>query len=101
MDEIKELWNIKKLAAPNITQALNKEGNEHFIVIDDDSTIIRMMNSKGQIYVVAGFRCKILTSRDGRKYYSCDEPLHPVTCKIENIRDRFVLEHIKPKLFKN
>jgi len=100
-DPIRDIWIKGKLDPPSVTLALNKETNQSYIVIEDDSTIIRLMNSRGHIYVVAKFRCEILTDSNGTVYYYCSEPIHPITCsKIEGNRDRYVLDNIKDEVFR-
>ena len=99
-DPIKQIWQAGKLEPPKVSLALEKESSQQFIVIDDNSTIVRLMNQTGQVYLVAGFRCEKLTDKKGMTYYSCGLPMHPVTCKLEGTRDLFAYNNIKPRLFK-
>ena len=100
MNPIAKMWKDGNFKPPLITSGINENTREQFIVVDDDSTIIRTMNQNGQIFVVAGFRCSIKTAPDGRKYYLCGNPMHPVTCsKINNPRDKFAVNTIKPIIF--
>lgn len=88
------------MVAPKYNFAANSETGEQYIVIEDGGTIMRLMNSKGQIYVVAAFRCKVATASNNQKYYSCGVPMHPVTCsKLVEPRDLIALEQIKPRVF--
>ena len=98
--DFKSIWKSGKNTPPKIGFGVSTDSGEQFIVLEDDSTVIRLMNKKGQIFVVAAFRCQQQTSADGRKYYSCDSPIHPVTCsKLVNDRDIFALKKLKPVFF--
>lgn len=100
MDPIVDMWEKEGYKSPKITSGVNGETSEQFLVLEDDSTIIRLMNKNGQIFVVAGFRCQVKKSPDGRKYYLCGNPMHPVTCsKLDNPRDRFAVDKLKPIIF--
>jgi len=83
---IENEWKKSKLQPPKILRAQNNSG-EKYLVIEDDSTIFKLINKSGQIYVVAAFRCQIIQN----KYYLCGDPIHPISCsKIDNPRERFV-----------
>lgn len=100
MDPITNMWKKAGYNPPKITSGLNGETGEQFLVLEDDSTIIRLMDKNGNIFVVAAFRCTVNKSADGRKYYLCGNPMHPVTCsKLENPRDKFALDQLKPFVF--
>ena len=60
MDPVRQLWSRAvfraKFTPPTVLYAFNKAG-ERFIVISDNSTIYRIMNRQGQVFMVAHFRC--------------------------------------------
>ena len=68
--EIERLWKKGNLKIPKIVIAENAKSGETYLVIEDDSTIYKLINKTGQIYVVAGFRCKVLINERNERYYS-------------------------------
>jgi hypothetical protein len=79
-------WKKSGFTAPKVMTAYNNSG-EKFIVIEDDTTIIKLINKNGQIYVVAAFRCQYDKTRNA---YLCGDPIHPISCsKIDNPKERF------------
>ena len=99
MDPIRQLWLQGVFEAtfkpPNILYAYNSTG-EKFIVIDDNSTIYRVMNSRGQVFLVAHFRC--VPDPTG-KFYTCGDPMHIYSCtkNTEEI-DHYAKTVILPKV---
>lgn len=80
-------WKKSGMNPPKVMRAASNSG-EKYLVIEDDSTIFKLINKSGQIYVVAGFRCKL--NKIGNEYL-CGDPIHPISCsKIDNPRERFV-----------
>lgn len=100
-DPVRKLWLQAKFESnfkpPNILYAFDKN-NEKFVVISDNSSIYRLINSKGQVYVVAHFRC---TKDPNNKYYICDEPMHIISCKKHSHEeDQYANDVILPVVFK-
>lgn len=98
-DEITKLWREANFTPPNVNYAVNSLNGDTYLVIEDDSTIYRLINSSGQIYVIAGFRCDRISSkefRNGEPFYSIKVPvLHFVMCsKIDSSRDRFAIDSL-------
>ncbi len=84
-------WKKRNLKAPRVLRAFNVNSKEKFLVVDDDSSIFKLMNKSGQVYVVAGFRCQAVRDETNQLIYSCTEPIHPISCsKNENPREKFV-----------
>ena len=89
--------NKRDQLLPEVYYAVNSKNGDTYLVIEDNSSIYRLMNKAGQIYVIAGFRCEKVSSSkflSNTPFYSIRDPiLHPVTCsKLESSRDKFVLE---------
>jgi uncharacterized protein YpiB (UPF0302 family) len=100
MDPVRQLWNKAKFKTnftpPNILYAFNKSG-ERFIVLDDHRTIFRIMNSQGQVFVIAHFRCVKDTNN---QYYTCDEPMHIISCtKQDTDIEQYANNIIRPVVF--
>jgi hypothetical protein len=94
---MESVWRKAGFEAPNILTAINEKTGERFIVIEDDSTIIKLMNKRGQTYAVAAFRCEVKQDKNN-EYYACGEPLHAIGCsKVEGARDRFVFDTLRLK----
>ena len=83
-------WRASGITAiPKVFLAENEKSKEKYIVVDDHSTIIRMVGRNGQVYMVAGFRCETKKGPNG-PYYSCKEPIHVIGCsKLDDPRDVF------------
>lgn len=96
---MEKLWKDSGFETPSVFYAVNAKSGETYLVIDDNSTIIRLLNKDGNIYVIAGFRCKKHFSSkflNGTPFYSCEDILHPITCsKIDSLKDKFVLEKLR------
>ena len=100
MDPVRKLWSQAKFktvfAPPKILYAFDRN-KERFIVISEDSTIYRIMNARGQVFMVAHFRCA--TDKDN-KYYTCDGPMHIVSCtKYKEDEDQYANDVILPMVF--
>ena len=96
---MEDVWLESDFQPPNVFYAVNAKTGDKFLIIEDDSSIYRLINKAGQIYVVAGFRCEKIIVRDflnGTPFYSIRDPvLHTVMCsKIDSNRDRFVIDHL-------
>ena len=108
MDPIRQLWSQAQFRSPftppNILYAFNKN-NEKFIVINDHTTIYRIMNSRGQVFMIAHFRCvKAGDDKNNRdnNYYRCDEPMHIISCtKYSLDEDQYAFDVILPQVFKS
>ena len=85
-------WKKGKLKPPKVFRAFNVNSRERYLVVDDDSSIFKLINKSGQVYVVAAFRCQIVRNSDTQElFYSCNDPIHPISCsKNENVREKFV-----------
>ena len=98
-DPIKTIWIQGGYQSPNITLAVSKRTGEQYIVVDDSTTITRLMNLAGQIYMVASFRCQPTRDQTGREYYTCGDPIHPNFCSGYTRQSyRFVADNILPRL---
>lgn len=100
MNPVRQLWSQAKFRTqftpPNILYAFNKTG-ERFIVINDHSTIYRIMNSQGQVFMVADFRC---VKEPNNQYYTCDDPMHIISCtKYTTDQDQYANDVIRPVVF--
>lgn len=91
-------WEKSGFKKPKVLIAVNVNSGEKFIVVEDDSTIYKLMNRTGHIFVVAKFRCSLQHDKTG-SYYSCSDPMHPISCsKLEHPREKFaetLLEFLK------
>jgi len=101
MDPIRQLWSQGNFRAlftpPKILYAFN-ENDERFIVIKDDGTVYRLMNSRGQVFMVAHFRCEI--DKNGQ-FYRCKGLMHIVSCtKHSSDVDQYANDVIVPSVFK-
>ena len=102
MDPVRKLWTDAKFKTkftpPTILYAYNKTG-EKFIVISDNKTIYRLMNAKGQVFMVAGFRCR---KNQTNEYYTCDDPFHIVSCTKNILEEEdYANNLILPVVFKS
>lgn len=99
MDPIRQLWSQAKFRTsfnpPKILYAFDRN-NERYIVINDHSSIYRIMNARGQVFLVAHFRCQ----RDpSGQFYRCDDPLHIISCsKHELEEEKYAQDEILPML---
>lgn len=98
-----EIWKEAGFDAPKVSYAVNPNNGDTFLVIEDNSTIYRLVNSSGIIYVIAKFRCKKVTDpdfMDGTPYYNIEDPImHVVLCsKIDSDKDKFAIELSKEYL---
>ena len=95
---MQDKWKKSGFRMPKVMLARNENSGESFIVVEDDSTIFKLMNKTGHIFVVAGFRCKLESDQNG-SYYSCGDPMHPISCsKLEHPKEKFaesLLEYLK------
>ena len=97
---IKKVWTDGGYEAPNIIMGINESSKEKYIVIKDDSSIYRMMNFKGEVYMIAGFKCKVVKDDNGLEYYECTDSFHPISCSsYTNKKDAYGNDNIIP-LFK-
>ena len=96
MEEIRNLWVKGGYTPPTITIAYNEEA-ELFLVLSDESTIIRLMNIKSKIYAVAKFRCK---SDEAKTYYVCGNPMHIISCTktLETDKEKYAAGTVLPYL---
>lgn len=99
MDKLIAAWKQANFPPPSIFYAVNAKNGDTYLVLEDDSTIYRLINKLGQIYVIASFRCDIVslpTFMNGTSFYSIHDPvLHTVMCsKVESSRDRFAVNNL-------
>ena len=99
MDPVRQLWSQARFRSPfnppNILYAFDKN-NERYIVINDHTSIYRIMNSRGQVFMVAHFRC---TKDKDNKYYICNDPIHIVSCtKYSLDEEQYANDVILPSL---
>ena len=97
-EKMETRWKKSGFKAPKVLLAINENSGENFIVVEDDSTIFKLLNKTGHIFVVAGFRCKLEQDKNG-SYYSCSDPMHPISCsKLEHPKEKFaesLLEYLR------
>lgn len=96
MNEMRRLWQNGNITPPKILFAFDN-AKERYIVLKDNSTIFRIMNSKGKVYMVANFRCRI---EGNGTYYVCDDPLHIVSCRgytneLDKYANSVILKYVK------
>ena len=101
MDPIRQLWSQaifrNQFTPPTILYAFNKN-NERFIVINDHGTVYRLMNSRGQVFMIAHHRC---TKDPNNQYYRCNDPMHIISCtKYSSDEDKFAFNTILPIVFR-
>ncbi len=96
-DNIASLWYQTSFDIPSV-YLLYSDGT-YFAVIEDDTSIIRMMDQNGRIYATLRKRCR-LAKPDisvGDKVYVCDK-VTPILCSHGegpgNEKDRFVFDNI-------
>ena len=93
---MEELWEKGGFESPNVSYAVNSQNGDTYLVIEDNSTIYRLINKEGLIYVIAGFRLKKTRSKDflnGTPFYNIKDPvLHIVLCSKVDERDRYAIE---------
>jgi hypothetical protein len=99
MDKLVTAWKQGNFTPPSISYAVNAKNGDTYLVLEDDSTIYRLINKFGQIYVIAAFRCDVVslpTFMNGTSFYSIHDPvLHIVMCsKIDSSRDRFAIDNL-------
>ena len=102
MDPIQQAWargNFKgSFVPPTVYHAFNMN-NERFLVISNTSTIFRLMNKLGQVFMIAHFRC---TLDPTRQYYVCKNPMHIVSCRTYTLeQDQYAADVIRPLIFPN
>jgi hypothetical protein len=86
---MQEAWKKSGFRRPKVLLAVNENSGENFIVVEDDSTIFKLMSRGGHIFVVAGFRCTLQQDKNG-SYYTCSDPMHPISCsKLEHPKEKF------------
>lgn len=101
MDSIRQLWSQAtfntSFVVPTVLYAFDNN-NERFIVISDNTTIYRVMNNKGQVFMIANFRCV----KDARgQFYRCGEPMHIISCtKYSSEEEQYAYDVIRPNVFK-
>ena len=95
-------WKESGFSIPKVLYAVNSKSGETYLVVEDDSTIFKLMNKTGQFYMIAGFRCQVFSSPEflnNTPFYSCENVMHPISCsKIEIPKDKFVYEKLKEYL---
>ena len=101
MDPIRQLWSQAKFntsfVPPNILYAYDSN-NEKFIVISDNTTIYRIMNNRGQVFMIANFRCIV---DPNKQFYRCGEPMHIISCTKYSLEDeQYANDVIRPNVFK-
>lgn len=101
--DIKKAWKQADRESPAVNYAFDPQTGELFVVVEDNSTIYRIVNNTGTIYVVAGFRCSRASDPDflnGTAYYNIDDPvLHVVLCStVSSNRDQFAINLAKEYL---
>lgn len=94
---MEKLWKKAGFQPPNVSYAVNSQNGDTFLVIEDDSTIYRLINKDGLIYVIAGFRLEKTRDKNflnGTPFYNIKDPvLHIVLCsKVESEKDRYAIE---------
>lgn len=101
MDQVRQIWDQANFGTnfvtPNVLYAYNQSG-EKFIVIDDHSTIYRLMNQQGKVFMVAHFRC---IKDQQNQHYICGDPFHIISCKkYDQDQDQYAYDRIIPIVFK-
>ena len=99
-DPVRQLWTQArfktKFTPPTILYAFDKN-NERFIVISDHGSIYRLINSRGQVFMVANFRC---VKSQNNQSYICNNPMHIVSCtKYSLDEDKYANDTILPVVF--
>jgi hypothetical protein len=99
MDPIRQLWSQAKFRTtfipPKILYAFDRN-NERYVVISDHSSIYRIMNARGQVFLVAHFRC---VKEPNGQFYNISEPLHIISCtKHELDEEKYAQDVILPAL---
>ena len=95
-------WREGGFEPPKVLYAVNPNTGETYLVIEDDSTIYKIISSDGIIYMIAAFRCSQSSDPNflnGTSFYTIDDPiLHVVMCsKIESDKDRYAHEYLIKK----
>jgi hypothetical protein len=86
-----EEWNMTGFQPPQVPVAVNQRGDK-FLVIQDNSSLIKIIDSAAKIYMVSKKNCKIKIDNN-IVYYECSEPTHLTSCtKPENDREKFAIE---------
>ena len=101
MDQVRQLWSQARFntpfVLPNVLYAYDSN-NEKFIVISDNTTIYRIMNNRGQVFMIANFRC---TKDASGQFYRCGEPMHIISCTKYSAEDeQYANDVIRPNVFK-
>jgi hypothetical protein len=100
MNPIQLAWDNAKFKSPftppTVYHAFS-QNNERFLVISNDSTIFRVMNKQGQVFMVAHFRCKL---DETGQYYVCSNPMHIVSCTTYKLEeDQYAYDVIRPLIW--
>ena len=95
---IKTDWQKGGFVSPTVNYAVSSTG-ESFLVIEDDSTIFKLVNKEGHIYMIAGFRCQKTASPqflNSMPFYTIkDNILHPILCsKLESPKDQYAVSRM-------
>lgn len=94
-NQIRQYWVDNGFQPPQVPLLYHLKSKQLFIVIDDFTTIFRLMDSLGNIYGMAQMRCGVNLNTST---YECNGPMYILTCRY-NERDRFALDNIAPRVF--
>lgn len=93
--QIRQFWLTNGFQPPTTPLLFHQKTQQLFLVIDDSTTIFRLMDSLGNIFGMAKMRCAV---NPDTQTYECDGPMYILTCRY-NSRDRFALDTIAPIVF--
>ena len=104
MDPVRQLWSQARFntpfTPPKVLYAYDSN-NEKFIVISDNTTIYRIMNNRGQVFMIASFRCVHTKDANNKEFYRCGEPMHIISCtKYSAEEEQYANDVIRPNVFK-
>lgn len=91
--EIQDIWRDAKLTPPTHSLLLDAASNELFIVIDDTSTVYRLMDQFGNVVGVVPQSCSVANGT-----YQCQGQFFPIRTHLQP-RDQFALDNILPVVF--
>ncbi len=94
-NQIRQYWLNNNFQPPTAPLLFHIKTRQLFLVIDDSTTIFRLMDSLGNIFGMAAMRCAL---NPDTQTYECDGPMYILTCRY-NPRDRFALDNIAPRVF--
>ena len=89
VDQIYMKWEASPYTIPQ--HVLARVQDQYLIVVNDNSSIYRFMDTNGHIYATPDYYCNV--DEDG--YYTCSQ-LHAIMCHPSTQEDHFVEEEILP-----